>query len=512
MSKPRTNDEMELLYQVSRILGGPGESRVQLANLLRLFSERTGFERCALTLLNRKTGELWIEVAHGLTEDEARRGRYRLGEGVIGRVVESGKPMIVPSVGSEPAFLDRTRARARRNKDNISFICVPVKIGAETIGALSVDREEHPVSSFDEDLRLLLIISAMVAQAASTRQDAEEERQHLLAENISLKHELGEMVRPANMVGTSNAMRTVYDLIERVAPADTTVLIRGESGTGKELVASAIHYASPRADKPFVKVHCAALPETLLESELFGHEKGAFTGAGARRKGRFEQADGGTILLDEVGDFSPAVQVKLLRVMQEREFERLGGLETIRVNVRVLAATNRNLEELIERRVFRDDLYYRLNVFGIYMPPLRERRSDILLLADHFLEKYAKRHGKDIRRISTPAIDLLMIYHWPGNARELENCIEHAVVMSKENVIHAYHLPPTLQSAESSGTRMQGSLAARLAQFEREMLIEVLKETGGNCAEAAKLLSTTQRIFNYKVKKLGINPVRFSVK
>ena len=504
-------DEMAFLDAVSKILGGTDAAGSQLEKLLGLLGKGRGLERCALTLLNRKTGELWIEVSHGLTQDEERRGRYRLGEGITGRVVQTGKAIVVPRIGAEATFLDRTRARAKRDKDKISFICVPIKIGSETIGALSVDRETH-VGSFEQDLRLLRIVAAMIAQAASTRQTAEEEREHLLEENISLKSELAGVFHPQNMVGTSNAMRTVYDRINRVAPSDATVLIRGESGTGKELVASAIHYASGRASKPFIKVHCAALPETLLESELFGHEKGSFTGAGSQRRGRFEQADAGTILLDEVGDFSPTVQVKLLRALQEREFERVGGDETLRVNVRVLAATNKNIEELLEQGKFREDLYYRLNVFGIYIPPLRERRSDIPLLADHFLEKYARHYRKDIRRISTPAIDLLMIYHWPGNVRELENCIEHAVVMSNENVIHAYHLPPTLQSAQSTGTGIGGSLADRASQFEREMIIEALKDADGNCAQAAKSLSTTQRIFNYRVRKLGIDASRFKVK
>jgi len=275
------------------------------------------------------------------------------------------------------------------------------------------------------------------------------------------------------------------------------------------LIAHAIHYNSPRAKKPFIRVSCAALPETLIEAELFGHEKGAFTGAQARKKGRFELADGGTLFLDEIGDLSLATQVKLLRVVQEREFERLGGTTTVQTNVRLLTATNRNLEQAIAEAAFREDLYYRLNVFSIFVPPLRERKDDILLLADHFSEKYAAEHYKPIRRISTPAIDMLTSYHWPGNVRELENAIERAVLVCDGQVIHGYHLPPTLQTAEASGTVARTSLADAVNSYEKDLIVDALKTARGNRAKAAKLLSTTERIMGYKVKKYAIDWRRF---
>jgi len=301
----------------------------------------------------------------------------------------------------------------------------------------------------------------------------------------------------------------VYEAVAQVARTNTTVLIRGESGTGKELIAQAIHYNSLRARKPFIKVSCAALPETLIESELFGYEKGAFTGAVERRKGRFELAQGGTLFLDEIGDVHLPTQVKLLRVLQEREFERLGGTEPVKVNVRLIAATNKDMEEAIRQGTFREDLFYRLNVFVIYIPPLRERKPDVLLLADHFLQRFAQEHGKDIRRISTPAIDMLTAYHWPGNVRELQNVIERAVLVCDGQVIHAHHLPPTLQTAEASGTVMNVSLSEAVAAFERDLLQDALKTTRGNRAKAARLLRTTDRIFNYKVRQLGIDWKRF---
>jgi Nif-specific regulatory protein len=300
-------------------------------------------------------------------------------------------------------------------------------------------------------------------------------------------------------------MQVVYDLIAQVAKSDTTVLIRGESGTGKELVAHAIHYNSLRAANPFIKVNCAALPETIIESELFGHEKGAFTGAIQQRKGRFELAHGGTIFLDEIGDLSPTTQIKLLRVLQEREFERVGGTVTLKTDVRVIAATNRNLEELISQGKFRQDLYYRLNVISIHIPPLRERKTDIPLLVDYFIDKYSKANRKKIKRISTSAIDMLMAYHWPGNVRELENCIERAVLLANDEVIHGHHLPPTLQTAEASGTRYRGTLQAALDNLERELILDTLKSYRGNMAKAARELGITERVMGLRVKKHGID-------
>lgn len=304
-------------------------------------------------------------------------------------------------------------------------------------------------------------------------------------------------------------MQSVFDLIGQVAGSEATVLILGESGVGKELVANAIHYNSQRSKQPFVRVNCAALPESIIESELFGHEKGAFTGATTQRKGRFEMAHNGTIFLDEIGDLSPHTQIRMLRILQEKEFERVGGTETITANVRVVAATNRNLEEQIEKNEFRQDLYYRLNVFPIHIPPLRQRRTDILELANHFVEKYDKENGKDVRRISTPAIDMLTSYHWPGNVRELENSIERAILLSTDDVLHGHHLPPTLQTAEASNTVMRGTLDGTIDRVEKEMIIEALKSTRGNKTKAAEKLGVSERVMGLRVNKHGIRPKEY---
>ncbi|MFO7957017.1 MAG: nif-specific transcriptional activator NifA [Candidatus Brocadiia bacterium] len=505
----REVQELSLLFELSQRLAFSMDLREVVKPFLRTLAEHMGMERATLTLLNRETGEIFIQEAHGLSESEMERGRYRLGEGITGRVVASGEPAVIPRISEEPGFLDRTGARSRLEEQDVSFICVPIKLGNEVIGALSADRLHEEGHPFDEDVRLLSIIASMIAQAVRLRQSVEEERQRLLEENVRLQQELEDRFQPSNIIGTSREMQAVYDLISKVTQTETTVLIRGESGTGKELVAHAIHYNSPRASRPFVRVHCAALPETIIESELFGHEKGAFTGAVQQRKGRFELADGGTIFLDEVGDLSASTQIKLLRVLQEREFERVGGTKTVRVDVRVIAATNRDLEELIEEGEFRRDLYYRLNVFPIHVPPLRERRTDIPLLVDHFVEKYGDRAGKTVHRVSGPALDMLMSYDWPGNVRELENCIERAVLMTPDDTIRVSHLPPTVQADEAGVEGPPETLPAMLDRLERRLILEALKASNGNMAQAARDLGITERVMGLRVEKYDLEPGKY---
>ena len=508
--RTQTGDKKQLttLVMVSQALVSTLNLEAALHRVLELLEQHHTMFPSIVTLMQGNTTELSIAAAHGLTA-RGKQTRYRLGEGITGRVTESGKPIIVPRVSHEPMFLNRAAARKNLDKQDRTFICVPVVINRKPVGSLGVDLRFKPDRDYDQELNFLQVVASMIAQAINISHLVEAERDRLRSENRHLREELQERYDFSNIIGHSNRMRQVYQQITQVAPTNTTVLIRGESGTGKELIAHAIHYNSPRAKKPFIKVSCAALPETLIEAELFGHEKGAFTGAEGRKKGRFELADGGTLFLDEIGDLSSAIQVKLLRVLQEREFERLGGTTTVKTNVRLLAATNRDLEQVIAQGAFREDLYYRLNVFSIFVPPLRERKDDMLLLADHFLEKYATEHHKNIKRISTPAIDMLTSYHWPGNVRELENTIERATVVCEGNVIHGYHLPPTLQTAEASGTVMRMSLTNAVDGFEKDLILDALKTTRGNRARAAKLLSTTERIVGYKVKKYAIDWKRF---
>ena len=500
--------KLTALLEVSQALGSTLDTRAAIEKVLEILDRGLGMQRGAIALFEgARKEELTIQFSYGLSEGEKRRGRYRLDEGVIGRVVSSGKPVIVPQVSQEPLFLNRTRQKTLKSEE--SFICVPIKEQRKTIGALSIIYPFDPDRNFDDSVKVLSIVASMISQSLRLSQMVQREKAQLVDENASLKRELQQKYEFRNIIGNGKEIRDVYEQISQVADSNTNVLIRGESGTGKELVAHAIHYNSPRSTRPFIKVNCAALPESLIEAELFGHEKGAFTGAISAKKGRFEMAEGGTLFLDEIGDLSPAMQVKLLRVLQEREFERVGGMETIKVNVRLIAATNVDLERAVQDGRFRSDLYYRLNVFSIYLPPLRERKTDILLLAEHFLEKYAKQNSKQIKRISTSAIDMLMSYHWPGNVRELENVIERATLVCEGRVIHGYHLPPTLQTAEGSDTVNKMSLDQAVANFEKELIRDALKTARGNRARAARLLDTTERILGYKVGKYGIDPRRY---
>ena len=501
----KKTEEFTLLYEISQALSESLDLRKSLYKVLEILSNSMGMVRGTVTILNPLRNEISIEVAHGMSRVAMERGKYQVGEGVTGRVIETGKPFLVPKISQEPLFLNRTATRRVVRDQQLSFICVPVKKGDQVVGALSVDRPFDESYSLEEGERLLSIIATMIAQHVINLESIQLEREQLREENRRLRDELSKKYRITNIIGNSNKMREVFQMISQVCQSNATVLIRGESGTGKELAANAIHYNSPRAQQPFVKVNCAALPENLIESELFGHEKGAFTGAIRQKPGKFELANKGTIFLDEIGSIGADLQVKLLRILQEREFERVGGYHTIKADIRVIAATSKNLEQAVEEGTFRSELYYRLNVFPIYMPPLRERKTDILLLADFFLEKYARENRKDIRRLSTPAIDMLMQYHWPGNVRELENCIERAVLLCDGGVIHSYHLPPTLQTGEESDTIPALSLEESVANLERDMIIDALKNTQGNMARAAKLLHITERKFGYKAKRCGVH-------
>ena len=498
------------ILETGQTLAGTLELNAALTRVLETLGRHHGMVRSFVSLFDPEARYLKIVASYGLDEAATRSVSYKIGEGITGRVVQSAKPIVVPQVSREPLFLDRLAARKKTLKrQELTFVCVPILVNRKAIGALGVDVKYVPERDYERATGFLSIIAAMIAQAITVDQLIETDRRRLLDENTHLKQELRERYDFSHIIGNSNPLRQVYEQVTQVARTSTTVLLRGESGTGKELIAHAVHYNSLRAHKPFVKVSCAALPETLIESELFGYEKGAFTGAQGRKKGRFELADGGTLFLDEIGDLNLSTQIKLLRVLQEREFERLGGTETIKINVRLVAATNRDLEKAMSAGQFREDLYYRLNVFTIFMPPLRERKSDVLLLADHFLEKFSREHHKHIKRISTPAIDMLASYHWPGNVRELENIIERAVLVCETGVIHGHHLPPTLQTAERSGTITRLSLDAAVGAYESDLIQDALKTTRGNRKRAAQLLDTTERILGYKVKKYGIECDRF---
>lgn len=498
-------EDVTLLYEISEALNEHLDLKKSLYKVLDILSRSMNMLRGTITLLHSLRNEISIEVAHGLSKSAMQKGKYKLGEGITGRVIETGKAVTIPKISQEPLFLNRTATRKTIRNQELSFICVPIKKGSQVIGALSFDMPFDESYSLKDGKKLMSVVATMVARHVINLETIRLEKEHLREENIRLRNELENRYRITDIIGNSNKMREVYQMISQVSKSNATVLIRGESGTGKELVANSIHYNSLRSKKPFVKVNCAALPANLIESELFGHEKGAFTGAIKQKLGKFEMANKGTIFLDEIGSVGMEVQVKLLRILQEKEFERVGGYQTIKTDVRIITATNKNLEQGVEEDSFRHDLYYRLNVFPIYMPPLRERKTDILLLVDHFLDKYARENHKTILRFSTPAIDMLMDYHWPGNVRELENCIERAVLLCEEGVVHSYHLPPTLQTGTESGTLPVLSLEDAVANLEKEMVIDALKNTRGNITLAAELLKTTVRKFSYKANKYSVD-------
>ncbi|MEI8205327.1 MAG: sigma 54-interacting transcriptional regulator [Kiritimatiellales bacterium] len=514
MPKPAENSgqsekELAILYQISQAAATrPHTVSELLIEVLDIMETELGVVCGTFTLRKPDTDIFVIEASRGLTAEEKKRGQYKLGEGITGRVAQTGQSALIPDITKDPRFLNLTKSRTNKQT---AFICVPVICRKAVIGTMSIDLSlTSDVEELRRYQRFLELVANILAEAVASIREELEEREGLISENERLRRQLGDRYRMNNIIGNCSAMRSVYEQIVQVAESTATVLIRGESGTGKELIARAVHYGSERRNNAFISVNCAALPENLIESELFGHEKGAFTGATQQRKGRFELANGGTIFLDEIGDISPAVQVRLLRVLQERTFERVGSSESVTVNVRILAATSRNLEKEMADGAFREDLYYRLNVFPIILPPLRERRSDIMLLADHFLQKYGEMYGKNIKRISTSAINMMMAYHWPGNVRELENCLERAVLTASDEVVHGYNLPPSLQTSDETHTSIfpkdGADIKTMVESYEKEIIIDSLKKHRGNAAASARYLNTTQRIINYRIQKLGINP------
>ncbi|MEW5745466.1 MAG: nif-specific transcriptional activator NifA [Nitrospirota bacterium] len=497
--------EITALYEISKLLGSSLNLRANLRGVMRVLAEYLDMKRGTVAL--RHDNEVSIIAAHGMSEEEIKRGRYRLGEGIIGQVAKHGSPIVIPNIGEEPFFLNKTGARKMIRKENVAFLCVPIKFKNEVLGVLSVDRLFGSQRiSFEEDLRLMKIIASLVGQSVKLHRELEKEREAFLEEKEQLTRQLRGRYKVDNIIGHSDRMQEVYEAVHKVAPSKANVLLRGESGTGKELVAKAVHYMSPRAKGPFIKFNCASIPEGLLESELFGHERGAFTGAMTMRKGRFELAGSGTIFLDEIGDLPLTLQPKILRVLQEKEFERVGGEKTIRVDVRLIAATSRNLEALVANGTFREDLYYRLNVVPIFLPALRERTEDIPLLVDFFLKKYNEDNRKSAA-LSPEVLTTLMGYEWPGNVRELENTIERLVVMAGGPTISPSDLPLNIRDQiikARYATQLRDALPSTIEDIERTRILDALKRTGGVQAKAARILGLTPRQIGYKMKKYDI--------
>ena len=538
MAQDTPSVELVTIYEISKVLGSSLDLHKTLRDVLNLLSSHLHMQRSMVSLV-QEDGELQVVAAVGLTPEEIRRGHFPIGEGVTGRILQSCMPAVIPDVAKEPLFLNRTGSR-KGEEGELAFIGVPIKVGRRCIGVLGMDRAADGARRFQGDVRFLAMVANLIGQNVRLHRNVAAEREQLMQEKFRLQKELQGKFSLENVIGVSKRMQQVFADVHQAAPGKATILLRGESGTGKEAIARAIHYLSPRKDGPFIKLNCAALPESLLESELFGHEKGAFTGATSDRKGRFEQAHGGTLFLDEIGDISPSFQAKLLRVLQEREFERVGGNRTIRVDVRLITATNRNLEEMVSKGEFRADLYFRINVVSIFLPPLRERRDDISPLLAHFMEKFNRENKRNIT-VSPEALQTITQCNWPGNVRELENCVERMATMTRGNLIRRSDLlcekglcfssalkdygkdhrsipivpqrqsvpempplpedqPEAYQETESVGEHPEGHPSAS----ERDRLMGAMEKCGWVQAKAARLLNLTPRQMGYALKKFNI--------
>ncbi|WP_455204512.1 nif-specific transcriptional activator NifA [Kaarinaea lacus] len=492
--------ELDTLFRVSQVLSQSLNLSETLQGVLLQMHENGNLRNGMVSLVQPDKSEMLLSAVHGDTV--ADDIRYRAGEGVVGTILEEGRTVVVNRISDEPRFLGRLGLYDKE----LPFIGVPIRVSGEMVGVLAAQPKERN-SLLSERAQFMEMVANLISQSVRLSWEVDKERSDLKRERDRLKRQVKGNYGFSNMVGHTPIMKRVFELVRQVAKWDTTVLVRGESGTGKELIANAIHYNSPRANAPIVKLNCAALPDNLLESELFGHEKGAFTGAVSMRKGRFEQADGGTIFLDEIGEISPTFQAKLLRVLQEGEFERVGGTKTLKVNVRVIAATNKDLEMAVEEGDFREDLYYRLNVMPINIPALRERAEDIPELAQFLLDKIAKNQNRTLE-ITDSAVRLLMRYHWPGNVREMENTLERAAIMSEEGrvdrgAISLAGLEDKLDMTPVAQTQKEVVLDDPDLD-EREKVIAALEQSGWVQAKAARLLNMTPRQIAYRIQTLKI--------
>jgi Nif-specific regulatory protein len=501
----RKNQELSAILHISQLLTSSFDLEKNLKAVMESLAGRLEMQRGCVFLLDQHSKELQIVAAYGLSREEIQRGKYRIGEGIVGRVIESGQPMFVPNIGEEPKFLNRTASRPQ--KSGVSFLCIPIELDGVTLGVISVDRiytAEH--GNVDDDLRVLSIVASFIGQFVKLWENFRKTEK----ECGDLRSQLKEKFSVSNIIGQSPAFQQVLKAVQKVATTDTTVLLLGESGTGKELIAQTLHYQSHRSGESFVAVNLAALPENLIEAELFGVEKGAYTGATARRIGRFEMADGGTIFLDEIGELPLNLQVKLLRVLQERTFERIGSSSSVSVNVRVVTATNRNLLQEIAKGCFREDLYWRLNVVPIVMPPLRQRSEDVTPLLNFYTDKFNRLYNRRVR-LSASAVESLTTYHWPGNVRELANMVERLVIMAEGNRVsvndlpfsaHLRSVPAPVQEQVSCVPENLGSEVERL---ERMHIIKALKQNKGIQQRASRVLGITPRQLGYRIKKYNID-------
>jgi len=486
---------MERLREISSWVSSVQDPDQLLELIIETATRMMDAKASSLLLVDPKTRKLYFKVATGERGTDVKRFHVDIGQGIAGYVAQTGEPLLIPDV-------TRDRRWHRQINDSIGFdtrsiACTPLKVNGNIIGVLEIIDKAGGGAIRVEDMNLLAVFAELAAMAIANARRIEHDRKTLreMQEELELKYEI---------VGESRAMRQAISDALKVANAKTSTLIVGESGTGKELLARLIHRAGSRKRAPMVVLNCAALPEALLEDELFGHEKGAFTGAVGRKIGKFELADGGTIFLDEIGEMNPTMQSKLLRILQEGVFYRLGGNESIPVDVRVIAATNRDIEQEVAESRFREDLYYRLNVVQIRMPPLRERKEDIPLLAGHFLNMFKQERGRPHLRLSREALESMLAYEWPGNIREMKNAIERAVVMGNSAEIQPEDLPAFAQKAQGAGTPGGSSLKEATDRFKREFVASRLRQSDGNRSRAAKSMKIQRTYLSRLIAKYGL--------
>jgi Nif-specific regulatory protein len=548
----RTHAALMGIYEISKVLTRPARLETALAGVVNLLHSFMDMSGGLIALLDEEDRAATV-VGAGWSEAEAREHFEGLPEQAVGQIVVSGMPLVVRDVARSPLFAEWSELKAEDAEAARSFVGVPIKGEKRTIGTITIERvgSQSSPGTLDEDVRYLTMIANLVGQTVALQTMVERDRERLMAERNRLEQELEEKTAAKHegiswIIGVSPAIREVTEKVQLVARCNLPVLLCGESGTGKELFARAIHEYSPRKERPYIRLNCAALSESVLESELFGHDKGAFTGAIGMRKGRFEMADGGTLFLDEIGEISTTFQAKLLRVLQEGEFERVGGNHTIKVDVRLVTATNRNLEAAVIAGDFRSDLYYRISVVPIFLPALRERREDIPLLAREFVKRFNKEHGVSLS-ISPRAMEVLTACDFPGNVRELESCVRRTAALTKNPVLQAEDFDLSSRSspaamgkpmsrARSSGrgamvspasepngaeqdaagagfAETEGVAAAEAAGkgnfSERERLVDAMERAGWVQAKAARLLSLTPRQMGYALRKHGIEIKRF---
>ncbi|MDM5270819.1 sigma 54-interacting transcriptional regulator [Sulfurovum sp. zt1-1] len=520
--------EIGLLYDIAVLLSGSDNVKESIEKGMRMLKHGRYLDRCALFLLNDEKTQLELFASIDLTPQQKSMAIYKIGEGATGLAAKSAEPIVIENIHNNINYLNKMGAL---NTSLISYVAVPIMQKDGVVGVISANLKKDAPLDFDDIVHMLTILGSISLGTLSVHRRYSKEKEEIQDLKAYYQDEMLSDYKFENIIGRSTAMQQIFSIIETVAPSDATILVRGETGTGKELIAAAVHNISPRKNGPFIKLNCAAISETLLESELFGHEKGAFTDAKEMRKGRFELADGGTLFLDEIGDITPALQVKLLRILQEQEFERVGGTKTIKTNVRLVAATNRNLEKMVKNGEFREDLFYRLNVIPVNLPPLRERYEDIQLLIEHYLKKYMREHHKEMY-FSKAALEILLEYPWPGNIRELQNTMERIVLICPQGELQPEmlnHVMPfnfqkmympqerveepqkTVEHPVSDHEFSQGhdehiSLTkSSLQDMEKEAIIKALIENRGIQTKAAKQLGMSARQIGYKIKKYDID-------